>query len=1210
MNSTRRVPLLAVCLFISMSLCPLFSASAGTSLWGKKLEFNDPSCMWQLKPEVVVPALKELTTCVLLRHTSSAKWTGFVYKAPHDRQIQLGIGGSALQLDVWLFGEKKHFKNERQQDKWYSICLTWSGRAQRLRIFLNGARIFEDHLNPSVPKELTPNGTLTLGVSHFVHTNGEVIPESGNNLRGSIGLFRMWGRELNDEELKGPSCAEGDVMRWDQRHWKSDCPPELDSSLQCAWTLYKIKLGLFIVGSAKHENYSVAEIIRTQLKKTLPSNISVQNISVSPSGQICHGVNDSVAVSAQQPQGLEKLPNSTCEMRFSCEVHVDVNPADDVKSVQKYLPSFLNFTLTYDFLVMTVDPNSILIFPVDITNPTPTISSPEATSEGPKQTDPAKPGNISTTKQPSDLNHSTVRPDLFFRVNLTIIMMGGTSKPKDLIEKWVKEQLEVNKTKTVLNFIAENRNEMMEKYGELLTSYGLQKEYFCTFQVQEVILNSVPEIEFSIHTALTTKFENGSITIHGRDVSIKQIETNNCLEEVLSTIYGQYIWPETFPQYTEEIICNRPTFNRAFRLCKLNGETDITSWADPDMTNCDPLTIIDISNVTVTPDNAAEVVDVIQDLVDVQLSNSSQMSSSELGLVVGKLNEVVNLDTVRPDVGADIADIVGNILLSETDVTPVANTLLKLTDRMGNCMDFQGEIASISAPSLALSMVNVGPGDFSGLTCGISLSFTMKPEIVVNQSFVSEVSEANATISLPSTIYHFFPPGSKNTTRVLFQFYGTEDLFKDPYIDNATQGNLTLNSYIVSASINNSHVIDLEDPVVVILKHKNPKQPGDRVHCVFWDFQNYGGQGGWNSRGCEAQSISPYQTSCLCNHLTHFALLLDVSRVPISEADSQILTVISYIGCGISAIFLGITLLTYLFFEKLRQDYPSKILINLSVAMLGLNMLFLLNSWFSSFSNHGLCITTAALLHYFLLASFTWMGLEAVHMYLALVKVFNTYVRYYILKFCAVGWGMPLLMVILLLAIDKDAYGNLNPEEASVGLLTTGQFCWIQNDIYFYVTVMAFVFLILLFNISVFIIVLIQIRRMSASKLSANCRSYQQNVRAVISLSVLLGLTWSMGFFSFGPGKVVMMYLFSICNTLQGFFVFVFHCLLKENAQNQWRSHLCCERFKLSGNSDWSQSVTAGDRSKKEDLSNSDYVTSDNTSSLKFLTHNSTRRQE
>ena len=59
----------------------------------------------------------------------------------------------------------------------------------------------------------------------------------------------------------------------------------------------------------------------------------------------------------------------------------------------------------------------------------------------------------------------------------------------------------------------------------------------------------------------------------------------------------------------------------------------------------------------------------------------------------------------------------------------LCKSLLNLTDRMGNCMDFQGESASITAPSLALSMVNVVPGYFSGLTFGVSLSSTVNPEV-------------------------------------------------------------------------------------------------------------------------------------------------------------------------------------------------------------------------------------------------------------------------------------------------------------------------------------------------------------------------------------------------------------------------------------------------------------------------------------------------
>ena len=80
---------------------------------------------------------------------------------------------------------------------------------------------------------------------------------------------------------------------------------------------------------------------------------------------------------------------------------------------------------------------------------------------------------------------------------------------------------------------------------------------------------------------------------------------------------------------------------------------------------------------------------------------------------------------------------------------------------------------------------------------------------------------------------------------------------------------------------------------------------------------------------------------------------------------------------------------------------------NLSTALLFLNLSFLLDGWVASFQVEGLCIAIAALLHFFLLATFTWMGLEAIHMYIALVKVFNTYIRRYILKFCVIGWGEP-----------------------------------------------------------------------------------------------------------------------------------------------------------------------------------------------------------
>lgn len=63
----------------------------------------------------------------------------------------------------------------------------------------------------------------------------------------------------------------------------------------------------------------------------------------------------------------------------------------------------------------------------------------------------------------------------------------------------------------------------------------------------------------------------------------------------------------------------------------------------------------------------------IQDLVQVELGNSTELSASDLDTVVEKLIEVANISVIKPAVGADIVSLVADILLSKTNVAPVAN---------------------------------------------------------------------------------------------------------------------------------------------------------------------------------------------------------------------------------------------------------------------------------------------------------------------------------------------------------------------------------------------------------------------------------------------------------------------------------------------------------------------------------------------------------
>ena len=53
-------------------------------------------------------------------------------------------------------------------------------------------------------------------------------------------------------------------------------------------------------------------------------------------------------------------------------------------------------------------------------------------------------------------------------------------------------------------------------------------------------------------------------------------------------------------------------------------------------------------------------------------------------------------------------------------------------------------------------------------------------------------------------------------------------------------------------------------------------------------------------------------------------------------------------------------------------------------------------------------------------------------------------------------------------------------------------------------------------------------------------------MKGALVLIVLLGLTWIFGLFYINEHTVIMAYLFTIFNSLQGLFIFIFHCVMNE----------------------------------------------------------------
>ncbi|KAM6900084.1 adhesion G-protein coupled receptor G2 [Xenentodon cancila] len=553
---------------------------------------------------------------------------------------------------------------------------------------------------------------------------------------------------------------------------------------------------------------------------------------------------------------------------------------------------------------------------------------------------------------------------------------------------------------------------------------------------------------------------------------------------------------------------------------------------------------------------------------------SSQFNSSQVSEMVNQLEKLLDGPSVSQLLGQKAINIISNLMEADPSaLSSSANRLIQLVDNVGVKLDITGDRGILSSTSLVLAVRKVDGTDFP--TTSVDIFDTSNVQLrALGRSRIKRSDSPLGSVYLPSSLTAgLSPEEQQQASRVQFIFYSKSSLFQDAALDNQTVVSPVLGSSVANLSISN-----LKENIEFTITNIDPVQAND-TNCVFWDFTLNGGGGGWRSDGCFVVNATPQYTTCSCSHLTSFAVLLDLSREGIVDRQhAQILTFITYIGCGISAIFLAVTLLTYLSFQKLLRDIPAKILVQLCLSLLFLNLVFLLDGWLALYPSAGLCISTAFFLHYFLLTSFTWAGLEALHMYLSIVQVFTPYLSQYMLKFSLMGWGIPLVVVITVISVDKDNYGAVKYGRYRDG--TTDDFCWLRNDVAFYVGVVAYFVLIFSLCLLVFIVVMVQlsrIKKQNPHNQSSN-RSTMTDLRSVVGLVILLGLTWAFALFAWGPLYLPFVYLFSIFNSLQGFFVFLFHCAVKENVRRQWRTYLCCGKLRLAENSEWSRTATQNTR--------------------------------
>ncbi|XP_029281581.1 adhesion G-protein coupled receptor G1 isoform X1 [Cottoperca gobio] len=343
-------------------------------------------------------------------------------------------------------------------------------------------------------------------------------------------------------------------------------------------------------------------------------------------------------------------------------------------------------------------------------------------------------------------------------------------------------------------------------------------------------------------------------------------------------------------------------------------------------------------------------------------------------------------------------------------------------------------------------------------------------------------------------------------------------------------------SRLVGLSVRGKKISGLQERVnITVALSVNENQVPS---CVFFnfstkDFSNHGCLSMWE-RG---QS----HITCSCDHLTYFGVLM-VSSPALSTTHLKILTYITLIGCSLSLFALVITVLLFITYRKVRADVSMKVHINLALALFLLNLHFLPSQTVAGLSSTGLCLYMALALHYFLLATFSWMALEGFHLYLLLVKVFNIYIRRYLIKLSVVGWGTPAVIVLLVVIIDRSSYGRV-PLDSSNPNGT--EICYIGNTTVKMVTTVGVFGLVFVFNV---IMLGVTVRRVLSLRHSkefgqSDSNRAKKDICSLLGVTTLLGVTWGLIFFSFGYLTTPVLYLFCILNSLQGFLIFLWFAM-------------------------------------------------------------------
>nr|XP_023958470.1 adhesion G protein-coupled receptor B1 isoform X4 [Chrysemys picta bellii] len=333
--------------------------------------------------------------------------------------------------------------------------------------------------------------------------------------------------------------------------------------------------------------------------------------------------------------------------------------------------------------------------------------------------------------------------------------------------------------------------------------------------------------------------------------------------------------------------------------------------------------------------------------------------------------------------------------------------------------------------------------------------------------------------------------------------------------------------------------------------------------CILWDEADVSSSssssqlGAWSWRGCRTVPVDSFRTKCLCERLSTFAILAQLSS-DMNMEKVLVPSVTLIVGCGVSSLTLLLLIIIYVSVWSLNflasdstrwvlvclclgsesryiRSERSVILINFCLSIISSNALILIGQ--TQTRNKVICTLVAAFLHFFFLSSFCWVLTEAWQSYMAVTgRLRNRIIRK---RFLCLGWGLPALVVAISVGFTKaKGYGTVN-------------YCWLSLEgglLYAFVGPAAAVVLV---NMVIGILVFNKL----VSKDGITDKKLKERAGASLWSSCvvlpLLALTWMSAVLAITDRRsALFQILFAVFDSLEGFVIVMVHCILRREVQD------------------------------------------------------------